>query len=176
MSEHWLDLTDIPAEGREYIVDDQTIWTDAWKEFHMELAPKSPLSATFSVTPEDRGFLVRGRLEGAVEVPCDRCTRTVDIPVGQDFELFEEEAHPGEEVVEPGLLRRRGRVLELDVAGMLWEEFVLALPVKPLCSEECKGLCPSCGKDLSEGPCACEGSEPDPRMAALRGLTIAKKD
>jgi len=119
---------------------------------------------------------VRGSLTGAVSTPCDRCTAPVRVDVAQDFDLFEEEALPGEDSLEPTLLRRRGRILELDVTGMLWEEFLLALPVKPLCSDECKGLCPDCGQDLNAGPCKCGGAELDPRLAALRGLTIAKKD
>ncbi|WP_243359681.1 YceD family protein [Fundidesulfovibrio terrae] len=176
MAERWLDITDIPAEGREFDFDDQELWVEGLREFNMDFAPASPLTATLKVTPEPRGALVRGRLTGAVSAPCDRCTREVRVDVDQSFDLFEEEPIPGEESLEPTLLRRRGRVLELDVGGLLWEEFVLALPVKPLCSEDCKGLCPSCGQDLNAGPCKCGGAELDPRMAALRGLTIVKKD
>lgn len=175
MAEHWLDITDIPAEGREYVIDDQELWAEGWREFGMELVPASPMSAAFSVQPQERGALVRGKMTGAVTAPCDRCTVPVRLDIDLGFDRFEQEALPGEETLEPTLLRRRGRVLELDAGGMLWEEFLLALPVKPLCSEECKGLCPDCGQDLNQGPCKCSGEEPDPRMAALRGLTIAKK-
>jgi hypothetical protein len=45
-----------------------------------------------------------------------------------------------------------------------------ALPLKPLCREECKGLCPSCGADLNKGPCSCKGKKGDPRLAALKKL------
>jgi uncharacterized protein len=176
MAERWLDITDIPAEGREFVFDDQELWAEGLREFQMEYASTTPLSATFTVVPELRGALVRGRLTGAMSAPCDRCTREVRIDVDQSFDLFEDEPQPGEESLEPTLLRRRGRVLELDVGGLLWEEFVLALPVKPLCSEDCKGLCPSCGKDLNAGPCTCGKADLDPRLAALRGLTIVKKD
>lgn len=175
MAERWLDITDIPAEGREFVFDDQELWAEGWREFKMDFTPVEPLSATFTVVPESRGALIRGRLAGAVSMPCDRCTSPVRVDIAQDFDLFEQEPLPEEEVLEPTLLRRRGHRLELDVTGMLWEEFVLAMPVKPLCSEECKGLCPSCGKDLNTGPCACGESELDPRLAALRGLTLAKK-
>lgn len=176
MAERWLDITDIPAQGREFVIDDQEFWSEGWREFGLELTPGSPLSATFTVTPEARGALVRGRLSGSVTAPCDRCTVPVEFAIAQDIDRFEEEAQEGEESLEPTLLRRRGRVLELDAGGMLWEEFLLALPVKPLCSEECKGLCPDCGQDLNTGSCGCSGQELDPRMAALRGLTIVKKD
>ena len=61
-----------------------------------------------------------------------------------------------------------------DLAGLLWEEFVLALPVRPLCKPDCKGLCPDCGKNLNEGSCSCVRDEGDPRLAALRGLKVKK--
>jgi uncharacterized protein len=176
MAERWLDITDIPADGREFSFEDQELFTQGLSEFHMEFAPAAPLKAAFTVIPEPSGVLVRGELTGAVTAPCDRCTAETRVDIAQSFDLFEEEARPGEESLEPTLLRRRGRSLELDVGAMLWEEFLLALPVKPLCRDECKGLCPSCGKDLNAGPCGCGGAEPDPRLAALRGLTIVKKD
>jgi len=176
MAEHWLDVADIPEEGREFTFDDQEFWTAGWREFHMEITPARPLAARFMVVPQGRGVLVRGRLEGSVKVPCDRCAVAVEVFVRQDFERLEEESPPDTDSLEPTLLRRRGHVLELDAGSMLWEEFVLALPVKPLCSEACKGICPHCGKDLNAGACGCEISEFDPRLAVLRGLSIAKKE
>ncbi|MEG2005510.1 MAG: DUF177 domain-containing protein, partial [Bilophila sp.] len=62
----------------------------------------------------------------------------------------------------------------INLAGLLWEEFVLALPVKPLCRPDCKGLCPVCGQNRNEGSCSCVQEEGDPRLAALRGLKITK--
>ena len=176
MAEHWLDITDIPAEGREFVFDDQELWAAGWREFHMDLSPLESLSASFTVVPEGRGALVRGRLTGAVATACDRCASPARVDIDQRFDLFEEAPLPGEEALEPTLLRRHGHRLELDVGSMLWEEFVLALPDKPLCTEDCKGLCPNCGQDLNAGPCGCGGAELDPRMAALRGLKIVKKD
>ncbi|MGJ3523913.1 YceD family protein [Nitratidesulfovibrio sp. D1] len=68
-----------------------------------------------------------------------------------------------------------GQGVEVSLSGLLWEEFLLALPAKPLCSATCQGLCPSCGSNLNTSSCACTQEEGDPRLAALRGLTIGKK-
>jgi len=176
MVERWLDITDIPEEGREFTFEDQELWTEGVREFHMDVSPAKPFAARFTVVPRERGAQIRGRLAGSVTAPCDRCARPVEVVVDPTFDLHEEEGLPGEDSLEPTLLRRRGKRLELDVGGMLWEEFVLALPVKPLCGEACKGLCPHCGKDLNAGPCGCGEADFDPRMAALRGLTIVTKD
>jgi uncharacterized protein len=177
MSELWLDITDIPATGREFSFSDQSIWTGSIAEFdlpHRLDAPGTGLAATFSVFPQKRGALLRGKISGAIVTPCDRCAEDATIAVDADFELFEEAPVAGEDSLEPGLLRRRGKVLELDVGSLLWEQFLLALPVKPLCDENCPGLCPRCGASLKNGPCGCEKEEGDPRLAVLKNLKVPR--
>ena len=63
-----------------------------------------------------------------------------------------------------------GRVL--DIMPQVEESIFSLLPTKVLCSEDCKGLCPNCGKDLNEGPCSCETDNSDPRLSALRDYKI----
>ena len=177
MSELWLDITDIPASGREFSFSDQTLWTGPIAEFHLPHrldAEGSGLLASFSVTPQGRGVLIRGRLDGRIVTPCDRCAEDTIIAIDWEFELFEEAPLEEEESLEPGLLRRRGKVLELDVASLLWEQFLLALPVKPLCDENCPGLCPRCGRPLRDGPCGCDKEEGDPRLAVLKNLKVPR--
>ena len=64
----------------------------------------------------------------------------------------------------------------LDLAEMVREQFYLALPMRPLCREECKGLCPQCGTNLNQGTCACDVRWEDPRLAGLRTLLKKKTD
>ena len=58
---------------------------------------------------------------------------------------------------------------KLDLSQLALEDVFLSLPSKLLCSEDCKGICPQCGKNLNEGPCDCK-KEIDPRLAALLDL------
>lgn len=171
MIDHWLDITDIPAQGREFSFEGPELWEQAWSEYHMDVRPDRPLSAKFFVVPDKRGAFVRGSLQGRVVTTCDRCAEEAPVEINQDFDLFEELPLEGTEVLEPGLLRRQGQRLELDVGLMLWEEFLLAMPFKPLCQEDCRGLCPHCGANLNLGPCGCQ-DRPDPRLAPLHGLKI----
>ena len=53
---------------------------------------------------------------------------------------------------------------------MLREQILLAVPLRVLCIEECKGLCPHCGKNLNEGQCSCAEPLEDPRWAALKDI------
>ncbi len=60
--------------------------------------------------------------------------------------------------------------MRLEVDELVYQEVILNLPSKHLCREDCKGLCIKCGKNLNEGYCECDLSEPDPRFESLRDL------
>jgi uncharacterized protein len=65
---------------------------------------------------------------------------------------------------------------QIDLNELLREQFYLALPMKPLCAEGCKGLCPQCGTNLNAGSCTCTVVWEDPRLAALKGLAGPPRD
>ena len=64
----------------------------------------------------------------------------------------------------------------IDLAPALREQILLAVPPSPVCDEACKGLCPTCGKDLNAGDCGCEKTTIDPRWAALKSIQLEKKE
>jgi uncharacterized protein len=64
----------------------------------------------------------------------------------------------------------------IDLAPALREQILLAVPPSPVCDEVCKGLCPTCGKDLNAGDCGCEKTTIDPRWAALKSIQLEKKE
>jgi uncharacterized protein len=59
---------------------------------------------------------------------------------------------------------------ELDITDDIRDTLLLALPMKMLCTEDCRGLCAGCGANLNEEPCRCAASGADPRWEALRKL------
>ena len=103
---------------------------------------------------------------------CARCLAPVSGVFSLDFErtvttegtLSEEqlEEHFDEYVILRGS--------ELDVDEPLREELLLGFPSRLLCSEDCPGLCPRCGKPRREGDCGCPEKEPDPRLAIFKTL------
>ena len=60
---------------------------------------------------------------------------------------------------------------EIDLGHLMREQFYLALPMKPLCGDDCRGLCPVCGTNLNRGRCQCKREWEDPRLAVLKTLT-----
>lgn len=173
MFELWIALKDIPAEGREFHFTDQSIWTGPMKEYGLQVKPGQDFEASMFVMPQDEGFLVTGNFAGSVLVPCDRCVEELEVPLAGDFESFEEPGVKDDEALDECRIRRAKGILDLDVAGYLWEQFMLALPVSPLCAEDCKGLCPKCGVNRNQESCACVQDKGDPRLAVLRNLKLS---
>ncbi len=103
----------------------------------------------------------------SVEKPCDRCGKlaTHDLIVPIERVLVRELA--GEEDDETYLILPDEK---LDLTEFCLSEIYLALPMKHLCSEDCKGICPTCGKNLNQGSCGCETKSIDPRLEVLAKL------
>ena len=114
----------------------------------------------------DRGILVKGMLRTTVEVKCSRCLSLFSCPLVLSME---EEYFPTTDVVsgaslplpeEPGCFTVDEHHI-LDLTEAIRQYALVATPMKPLCAEDCAGLCPYCGHNLNQGPCDCltQGSE-----------------
>lgn len=118
----------------------------------------------------DNDYLFQGRLKGVYERPCDRCLDAARVPwnleVGWLFEegpggLFSVKALDDEKDETEGTFTER-RPLHggtIDLGPCVWEEVVLNVPLKFVCKPDCRGLCPRCGANLNEMPCACGSGE-----------------
>jgi len=175
MSRVMLNISDIPAEGREFTFEDTGVWTAAWKEFGLPYAMREPLRAELVIVPEKNGFLIRGKIDGTVAVPCSRCAEDALVRLAARFDTFETKPGPEADPLDGSHLTAHGKTLELDVGGLLWEHFELAMPVKPLCSPDCAGLCPACGANQNVEACDCKPGGNDPRLAVLSNLKIERK-
>ena len=130
-------------------------------------------SVALEVEPDGRDVFVRGRLVATMPQTCSRCLEDfaarVDAPV--DVRLVPKPA--GADSVELGADDLDVDFYEndeLDVTRVVANEATLALPMKPLCREDCRGLCRACGANRNVTPCTCDTRPPDPRLAALRDL------
>ena len=124
---------------------------------------------------------VEGSLETTLRLTCGRCLTEFAGPLATDFAItYAQEVHglpaddaPAEgraEAEEAGLIGFRGE--EIDLTEGIQEQVVLCLPMRPLCREDCKGLCAACGADLNAGECNCRRQPPAGPFAALRHLRL----
>jgi len=137
-----------------------------------------PFTGSAEIWNLDDRLLVKARLSGEADLACSRCLSRYKEPVSISFEEEFVPAGPDGadlEVQEDEESRRTVTPYsgdEIDLSEPVRENILLALPMKPLCREDCKGLCPRCGSDLNEGPCVCERTDEavDPRLAVLKDL------
>ena len=140
-----------------------------------QLVGLGPISWTGEVSRTSTGFLLRGRLEYEQQLACPRCLKPTPMSVVSDVELLVEARSNEPTIGEIELEEEDLDVLyvegeELDTEPILVEQLQLNIPMRRLCREDCRGLCPACGVDLNEETCQCERTETDPRWAALEKL------
>jgi uncharacterized protein len=127
----------------------------------------SPLRGALRLESVVEGILVTGRVAGSATMECSRCLGTGRLPV--ELELCELYLTEDRAALEEDAYRLAGGELELE--PMLRDAVGLELPLRPLCRDNCRGLCARCGQDLNAGACACRDDDIDPRWAALSGLS-----
>jgi uncharacterized protein len=138
----------------------------------------APADLAFDIYKDKDQFRLVGRVQTTLELPCSRCVEPFTLPVAAEFDLRYQPhtANVGEgerEVEEDDLTTAFYENDEIDLGLLMQEQFYLALPMKPLCDNDCKGLCPTCGTNRNRGTCDCHSGWEDPRLAVLKTL---KKD
>jgi uncharacterized protein len=140
-----------------------------------ELLALGPVKWRGQVVFADPGFYLRARLSYEQTLSCNRCLKPIVEPTEALIELMvlvdrhpETESEHALHEQDLGQLYIEEEVLETD--PILIEQLQLNVPMKPLCREDCKGLCPKCGADLNAGACSCGEIKADPRWAALASL------
>ncbi len=163
-------LDDLPSEGREHDFTEADFWAEHFATFNLPARIGRNIIAHVLVIRQDASALIRGSISGSVWLGCDRCTEQFEFDIDLSFDEFEAgNAHEdGEEV----RIENDKGVLILDIGAVLWEQFLLALPLKPTCSKDCKGVCPDCGVDLNVNKCTCNQDEGDSRLAVFRDLKL----
>lgn len=135
----------------------------------------APVTLTFEVHKDKDRFRLVGKAVTELELACSRCLEPFRLPIDAQFDL---RYHPASEMTEDEEREVEEDDLDtsfyqddqIDLNELLREQFYLALPMKPLCQESCKGLCPQCGTNRNTGTCECGEGWEDPRLSPLKQL------
>jgi uncharacterized protein len=135
----------------------------------------APVELEFDIHKDKDKFRLVGRVRTELELTCSRCIETYRFPIDAEFDqrYLPSSAASSEadrEVEEDDLETSYYTDDEIDLSQLMREQFYLALPMKPLCREDCKGLCAQCGTNLNTGTCDCAPVWEDPRLAALKAI------
>jgi uncharacterized protein len=172
----YLDVRNIGAEG---LAVERTLRLGPLEEVGGETVEVEPVEIVGDIHRLQLGFEFRGRLRTAAMLVCSRCAESFRQELELPFELIYREepvpdnrlatrfVGPAAEMEDPAISSlEEGRI---HLERLAEEQVQLALPLKPLCREDCRGLCPQCGSRRGERECGCRPPL-DPRLEALRDL------
>lgn len=130
------------------------------------LSFQTPVHVQLQVNNISKALLVDGTIHTELKASCGRCLETFVYPLSLSFQdrwIFR--TQETEDLQETALILDKD---EVDIKERIFEQIVLALPMKFTCSAECQGLCSTCGGNRNLTPCHCGEDEINPRFAALR--------
>ncbi len=134
----------------------------------------SPVSFVFTNTGKGKAR-IDAEAVFVFTASCDRCLK----PVEQKIPLvFSRQVWAPDAAADPAVYEEQPFMdgFVLDVEDLLISEIVTSWPMKILCKPDCKGICPTCGRDLNTGTCDCDSFVPDPRMAAIKDIFEAERE
>jgi uncharacterized protein len=173
-----ININNIPEEGlvigttkdRNWL---HTVFGDAGEDdFTLD-----EIRITCNVRRLHQSVFVDGAIDTVIQLPCSRCLETATLPVSTPFrytlvpaapEESREEVELSEEDLEYGCYE--GETVDLD--PLIYEQIILQIPMKVLCREDCRGLCPDCGTNLNSAECNCSSHRVDARLAVLKKLKL----
>jgi uncharacterized protein len=167
----------IPEEGQNFVFSEDGAWfkgcfTDSDSpDFTLHQVDVSCLITRTSGT-----VFIKGSFSAAIDIDCNRCLECASLPIGGDFTytLIPAKAETREDLEltpeELEISYYQGDFINL--APIICEQIILQVPMKVLCSEECKGLCPHCGTNLNTSSCNCHLNFVNDRMAVLKNFIV----
>ena len=171
-----IEVSQIPPEGMDLNadLDPGEVHVDGEESFVLESG--GTLSCTLE-RGDDRTVHVRGTLAARLTVECGRCLEPFSLPLSQELDFFylphgadqDQEEEDEVELKDHDMVVAYYRDERLDLGETIREQFILNLPMKRLCRNDCLGLCPTCGANRNAAPCGCPPEE-SPRLAVLGKL------
>lgn len=143
----------------------------------------APVALAFTIQKDQDRFRLVGSVATTLELRCSRCLEPFALAVDSAFDLRylpERTAAPDAdtddgELADDDTAATFYRDETIDLGDLVREQFYLALPMKPLCRPDCKGLCPQCGTNLNTDRCQCQPRWEDPRLAGLKAFVSDRK-
>lgn len=163
-----IDVDRLPREGLKISKDFEFLSEDIVEENAVFL---QSVHADLTVRNAGEEILVKGKISTCLSFVCSRCLIPFEFPVDSRFDLvyFPEELDVMEDQLGGDDINKLFYYSrKIDIKEVVLEQLNLTFPAKPLCSEDCQGICPVCGKIIRKGNCACTTKRADPRLDKLK--------
>ena len=173
-------VEDIPAEGREEsFIEDEGLLNDrlGGETTNTGLHFTEPIQVRVKLSRSGRVVLVTSRIEARAKCICARCLEPFPLTLASQFQVSlkpKADFTPTEEVE----LSRENLETdfyegdEINLSPLVQDQVLLTVPPKLVCREDCRGLCPGCGRNINRETCQCPEHKVDPRLEALRNFRV----
>ncbi len=170
-------IDDIPEAGLSVDITEEGRNIEALAGGKLDFSMPSPVSAHLEFTRTDGNVFVAGDLKARIKLVCGRCLKEFEEAIVTSFTDFfvrgRQEEKEKEELRAEDLEINYLTGHELDTNEIILGQISLEVPMKPLCTPVCKGLCPKCGADLNVGECKCPKDEKtDSMFASLKDFKV----
>jgi len=133
--------------------------------------------ATIDIQQGNNEFFCQGVVTGTIELECARCLASFEIKIESKIDFILCDKDRLKTITAEGLDSEDYIILSnsdmtADISSVVRQVFLLSVSMKPVCSENCRGLCSKCGTNLNTKPCNCETGKADPRWDGLKKLAI----
>ena len=144
-----------------------------------------PVHARIRATMAGESVLIDGRLQTAVRLVCSRCLEPFEFIIDTEFSATALPENPAlQDSSSADVLELAADEMEvitytgesIDISDEIAQQIIMALPFKPLCKDNCKGLCSRCGIDLNHHACQCDNQNQGSPFAVLKALTFPPKE
>lgn len=135
------------------------------------IKPLSEVDVKGEVTSDNDIITIKAHIKVDLELKCSRCLDTFIYPI--DIDIEERFTNNSEHCKDENVVFVKGDAL--DITEIVENSIISTLPIKRLCSKNCKGLCQSCGANLNKEACNCNNEDVDLRLAGLKALLDNKE-
>ncbi len=163
-----IDIDRLPKKGLKVRKDFEFLSGDLIEESAVFL---EPVRAELTLKKMGEEISVKGRIKTRLSFICSRCLVPFEFPIDSRFDLVylpEELDVVKDELDSEDMNKFFYYSRKINLKEVVLEQLNLTFPVKPLCSEDCQGICPVCGKIIKDGQCSCVRSDSDPRLEKLK--------
>ena len=168
-------VADIPAEGQKLV------WELAQQEVNARLKSSasealtlvSPVRVNLKLERTGQRVLAKGPISTKFRLTCSRCLEEFDQPIAESLFVVFSPRIPAEGMAEENAGSMNEEYYngeEIDIWPIIKENLFLSIPIKPVCRDNCRGLCPKCGQKLNSGECGCSRPTGHPGMAKLKQI------
>jgi uncharacterized protein len=172
-----INVVTIPEEGQDFVFSGDGQWfQESFPDSGEIDFSLKKVDVACQITRTSSTIFIKGNLSAILGIACSRCLEDVNLPVGGEFAYslvpLTPETREDLELQAEDLEISSYQGDFIDLAPIIYEQVILQIPIKPLCSEDCKGLCPHCGINLNVASCNCHLDIIDDRLAVLKKFKI----